>query len=801
MMKKIITLLLASVLVCTFIANAQMTDSQVVEYIKTAMASGKTESEIGKELLAKGVTKAQAERIKANYESGQQQKSVTEQALDNGVMERSTRSEEMTDANGDNSPLADMADSVTDEDDRRPKIFGHDIFRKRGLTFEPNENAATPEDYKLGPGDQLVIDIWGFNESNITQVISPEGRIFISQVGPVYLSGLTIKQASEKIRKQLATKYSGLEGNESSVSVTLGSVRTIQVNIMGEVSVPGTYRLSSFSTVFTALYRAGGVNRNGSMRAIKVVRGGKEIATVDIYGYLFEGKSGSDINLKEDDIIIVPTYVNLVSIDGGVKRPMMYELSEGETLAKLIDYAGGFASDAYRKDVNVVRKTSSEREVYTVRDNEYSSYVMSDGDEVTVGSALERFSNRVEIRGYVFRPGMFQLGGDIATVRQLVEMAGGLTEDAFLPRAVLLREKDNLDLETLSVNVGGIMDGTAEDVLLRKNDILVVSGIHELEDRGTLTINGAVANPGSFPFSDNTTVEDLILQAGGLLEGASTARVDISRRINDPTSTVASDTLGLVFSFPIKDGLAIDGGEDFILEPYDVVSVRMSPGFRKQTFVNVSGAINFPGSYLLLNKEEHVSELVDHAGGLTPQAYGRGARIIRRNTDGNSRQISKFVEKNTRNDSPDVDDLEIDNDYYVAIDLDLALQNPGSMYDVLLKDGDRIIIPEKETIVRVDGEVMNPTAVSYVPGKTLAYYINAAGGFSVNAKKNKAFIMYMNGSGAKGGRFTSKVEPGCTIIVPAKPEREKISPAELASVASASSSMVSVLAILANLFL
>lgn len=804
-MRKWIFLVVALVCVPSFVSNAQMTDKQVIEYATSALSSGKSEVQIGKELIARGVTREQAERIRKQMGDGRGGQSVTEQALGGGAIERNTRQQTVDGAaiEGLSASMDAAAPEVQAEGGAAggSGIFGHDIFNGRTMTFEPNENAATPVNYRLGPGDQVLIDIWGYNEASIDQVISPEGRINISQVGPVQLSGLTIKEASEKIRRLLAGKYAGLDGAKSSVSVTLGQIRTIQVNVMGEVATPGTYRLSSFATVFNALYRAGGVTDRGSLRAIKLVRDGEEIAEVDVYGYLFDGRSDSDVNLQEGDVVIVPPYVSLVSIDGSVKRPMTYELRGDESLSTLLTYAGGFASDSYREDIRVIRNTGAEKEVYTVGKDSFDSYIMEDGDVASVSASLDRFANKVEVRGYVFRPGTYQLGDEIATVRQLVKRAGGLTEDAFPTRAVILREKDDLSLQTLAVNIGDIVGGKADDVLLRKNDILVVSGKFELEDRGTLTINGMVANPGVFPFSDNTTVEDLILQAGGLLEGASTARVDIARRKADPAGTTVSDTLGVAFSFPLKDGLAIDGGGDFILEPYDVVSVRMSPGYRVQTFVNVTGAVAFPGTYQLLNKNERVSDVIARAGGLTSQAYGAGTRLYRRDRADNREQISAVIEKNSVRDSLDVDDLEIGGSMLVAIDLDKAMKKPGSNYDIELREGDEIVIPEADNTVRVVGEVMFPNAVSFVPGRTLRYYINAAGGYSVNAKKSKTYVVYMNGSAARSRLGDAEVEPGCTIIVPAKPERNRMSVGEIASVTSASSSLASVIAMLTNLFL
>ncbi len=777
-------------------AYAQMTDEQVVEYTKSAVASGKKQEQIAKELLARGVTQDQAERIKAKYDASKGASSSASEAVDNTLSRRTESSVSMTTREGSRDNLAETVGALRDVD--APVIYGHNVFNNRALSFEPNLNAATPDTYVLGPGDEIVIDIWGLNETTIRRTVSPEGRIAIPQVGPVQLSGLTIAEASKKLKKVLANKYAGLEGDSSSISVTLGNIRTIQVNIMGEVETPGTYRLSSFSSLFHALYQAGGITNSGTLRNIEVIRNGKKVAAVDVYDYLFNGDTGSDIRLQEGDIIMVPTYSRLVGIAGKVKRPMTYELAEDESLADLIDYAGGFVSGAFADNVNIIRQTGLEKEIITVNADDFGKCLMSDGDEVSVGASLDRFANMIEVRGYVFRPGQYQLGNEIATLKQLVAKAGGPTEEAFLNRALLLRERPDLSVETVSVDLGGIINGTKDDILLKKNDVVVISGIYELQDRGTLTINGMVANPGTFVYTDNTTIEDLILRAGGLLEGASTARVDIARRVNDSDSMNTTDVLGVAYSFPIKDGFAIDGGENFVLQPYDVVSVRMSPGFRAQTFVTLSGAVVFPGEYLLLSKDETVSDLVRRAGGLTPQAYAKGARITRNNNDDMLSTIQRVVSQNTTTDSVDVNSLNVNGRYLVALNLDAALTAPHSIKDITLVAGDHIFVPEIDNTVRVVGEVMFPTAVNYLPGKNLKHYVNAAGGFSLNAKKNKAYVIYSNGSAARRG---ARIEPGCTVIVPTKPERKPMQIGEISAVTSASTSLLSLVAMLSNFFI
>ena len=847
-MRRIGLLVTALLLGLSLSLQAQMTDDQVVEYVKTALSTGKSQEQISQELLLRGVTQEQAERIRTRLQSqqGSAAGAATEgdsgfgrnsgapgrRTLREGTYEedyfdnqrtvqprKRTRRVERQDPNRDQSSFDRQTEALNKKTDLSgmlealmPEeipdsllIFGLDIFDGDNLTFEPNENLATPESYQLGPGDQLLIEIFGYSEGSYTKTISPEGTINISQIGQVQLGGLTIKEAREKLRRALASKYASVGGSKpnSTVSITLSNIRTIQVNVMGEVEMPGTFRLSPFATVFNALYNAGGVKETGSLRAIKVVRGGEQIATVDVYGYLFNGRSDSDITLKEGDVVIVPPYVNLVRAGGNVKRPMFYELASGETLSDLIQYAGGFSSKAHQDDIRVIRQLGAERQIYTVRQDATARFAMADGDEVYVGGTMERFANKVEIKGAVFRPGMFELGGDIATVRQLVRAAGGLKEDAFTGRAVIVREKDDLTFESITVDLSGILAGLADDIVLRKNDILTISSNKEMSDPGTMTINGYVKNPGVFPYSANTTVEDLILLAGGLLDGASLSRVDIARRVTDPYSMMPSDTVGQTFTFALQDGLLERGGERFILQPYDVVSVRKSPAFRVQKFVKIEGEVAFPGEYVLLSEGERVSELVKRAGGVTGHGFPHGATLTRIATE-EERNVELAKQRMAANaanrDSLFLAMSQLGAEYSVGIQLDKAISRPGSEYDLILREGDRIFVPEELSTVRVSGNVMYPNTVIYVPGKPLSYYIASAGGYGFRAQRSKVHVVYMNGSSDVVGIGGVKIEPGCEIIVPTKPERRAMTINEVVSLGSSTASLAMMVATLVNSF-
>lgn len=789
--------------------HAQMSDEQVVKYVKEAYASGKGEQEIGSELLSRGVTRAQMERIKQRYEAS---KGSTEQMVTGDAnMERRTRSSLPSSFDDPNAGFMNgfsvlLEDSVAPKDTVPPTmtIFGHNVFSNRALTFEPNENMATPANYRLGPGDEVIIDVWGANETTIRQEITPEGNIMVSQIGPIYLSGMTIEDASRKIRQVLSSKYAGISGDESQISVTLGQIRSIQVNVMGEVAVPGTYRLSSFSTVFHALYRAGGISEIGSLRNISLIRGGKKIDEIDVYNYILQGKTSDDTRLQEGDVIIVPPYDMLVDIRGNVKRPMFYEMKKDETLAALLNYAGGFAGDAYSKEVRLIRRTGSEKQIYSITEKQYASWHLADGDSVTVGAILNRYANRVEIRGAVYRPGMYELGGGLTTVKELIKRAEGLTGDAFTGRAILTREREDLTHEVLAVDLAGLLNGTTPDIPLRREDVLVIPSIHELQAQGAFTISGEVTRPGVYPYADNTTLEDLIVQAGGLLDGASTVRVDVSRRLKNPKSLEATTQLSETFTFALKDGFVIDGTPGFILYPYDMVEVRRSPGYQEQHRVKIGGEVVFAGGYTLQQKNERLSDLVKRAGGLTPSAYVRGGRLIRQMNEEEIAQRDAAIamaRMSAGSDSVSLAKLNVSDTYVVGIELDKALAHPGSNYDIVLREGDRLYIPGQISTVKISGEVQFPNTVAYIAGKGVSHYIDQAGGYSRLAKKTRAYIVYMNGTVSRVKRLrNAKIEPGCQIIVPSKKERRPISLAEVLSIGTSAASLGTMAATLYNIF-
>lgn len=577
--------------------------------------------------------------------------------------------------------------------------------------------------------------------------------------------------------------------------VSLGNIRSIQVNIMGEVVLPGTYTLSSFSSLFHALYSAGGVNRIGSLRDIKLIRDGKTISTVDVYEYLIKGESSGNITLREGDLVKVEPYSKRIQITGQVKRPMIYELKANENLSSIIKYAGDFTSNAYRKNINITRRGDTEMQIFTIDADSFDKFDLKDGDFVRVSDILDRYENRVSIEGSVFRPGSYAIGDKIQTVTDLVKYAEGPTEDAFLERALLYRENPDLATTLESINLGQLLNGNTPDIKLRRNDRIYISSQDELRDDRNVTLAGEVKRPGSFPYARNMSIEDLILQGGGLLESASRARVDVARRIKNPMSTTKSDKQGETFSFTLEKGLIISGDKKFVLQPFDIVTVRRSPGYEVQQNVSVMGEILFSGLYAKTTRDERLSSLVERAGGLTESAYIQGARLLRQMDKDEKARLEATLElaKSSSKDSLMIDETEISESYYVGIDLQKAILNPGGEDDIVLREGDVLDIPTYNGTVKISGAVMYPNTVTYSKGMSVGKYIDNAGGYAYRTKK-RPYIVYMNGKVATG--LSARVEPGCEIIVPQKPERSGTS---LSEVLGITTSVVSTAAMVTTL--
>lgn len=782
--KRIVVLIL--LMQAALVSFAQMSDEQVVSMLKEARDQGKSQEEMIVLLSQRGVTREQLERIRANYTEN-----TREEVEASGTTDRA-RTEVPVEATAPQRGTAAV-----------DRVFGREVFNSELLTFEPNLNIATPNDYVLGPGDEVIIDIWGDSKQTLRQQIAPDGTITDPQMGPIVLNGLSVEEANARLSNAYSRIYSTMNGTSPTtyMKMSLGEIRSIRVNIMGEVVVPGTYTLPSLASLFHALYSAGGVNNIGSLRDVKVNRGGKQIANVDVYEYLLHGRSDLDIRLEDGDVIIVSPYQNLVSIGGKVKRPLIYEMADEETLATLLDFAGGFTGDAYKKAVRVVRKSGREYQVFNVEEGQFASFALTDGDEITVGAVLDRFENRVEIRGAVYRAGMYALDGNVSTVRQLIEKAEGVREDAFLDRAVLYRDLPNTMREAQSVDVKKLLANEIEDITLRKNDVLYIPSIFDLNEELSISVRGAVGNPGTFRYVEGMSLEDVIVQAGGLRESASVVKIDVARRIKNPKSTETTNTLAENFTLTLKDGLVIDGQEDFVIQPFDEIFVRTSPGYQVQQSVTITGEVLFAGEYVLSEKGERLSDLVEKAGGVNPDAYIAGARLVRQMNEFERRRVESIlrVARQSTRDSVDLSSIDFGNDYYVGIDLGKALENPGSEYDVVLREGDRLIVPEYAGTVKITGGVMYPNTVVYEKGSKLKHYIEQGGGVLPRAKKNRSFIVYMNGTVSKSKVFAkAKPAPGCEIIVPVKPERKGAGLAEIMTLATSTTSIAALVTSILN---
>jgi protein involved in polysaccharide export with SLBB domain len=810
-MKKYVVFFL--MLLCSTIANAQMSDQQVIKFIQQEVQAGTSQAQIVTKLMQKGVKIDQIRRLRQQYDkqikargaSGAADAAVA--AVDsrmrsNGTGEKaqdvvvgkegSTQAQLQQEADIQYAEIQQNINQHVDGEvgEAKLKVFGRDIFNNKLLSFEPNMNIATPQNYVLGPGDQVIVDIYGASQKSEQLTVSPDGDITVPGYGPIHVAGLSVASAQGKIRSTLGSRYAS-----STLKLSLGQTRSLMVNVMGEVKAPGTYTLSAFATVFHALYMAGGINDLGTLRDIKVYRGGKLVTVVDVYEYILNGRLAGNIRLQENDVIVVGPYDCLVGIQGNVKRPMFYEMRPNESVSQIVKYAGGFTGDAYTKAVRLVRKSGERYSVHTVEEFDMSSFKLTDGDAITVDGMINRYENMVEVKGAVFRAGQFELGKQITTVRSLIEAAGGLTEDAFTARSVLYRLRDDRTLETHPLDIAGIMAGTVADVPLQNEDVLFIATQSERIAERTLTITGEVMSPGTFEFAENTTIEDLIIMAGGLTDQASLAKVDVSRRIRDPRATVKTKDISKTYTFELKDGLVMDGGSGFLLEPFDIVHVRRSPAYSTARNITVTGEVNYEGAFTLPTKNLRLSDAVQMAGGVTADAYARGARLLRQMSE--EERVRQQATLNAlrsilseRGDSIDYGSLQLGDSYTVGIQLDKALEQPGGDFDIVLREGDQLFVPEYNATVKISGDVFFPNTVSFTSGKNYKYYVDQAGGFGNRAKKSKTFIVYQNGTigvASKG----AKPEPGCEIIVPSKKRRN---PLNLASLVTMGTSLASLAA-------
>ena len=858
MKKLLIYLMFLMLLPVTGMAQS-MSDDQVMSYIAKEHTAGKGNAQIVTQLMQRGVNIQQIRRVRDKYQKQMSQNtshsygSAGDPTGSSGMRtnngKKRTSGNESAGSNSDlsaysNYRISNDRDSSDKEDEaleyrdelgkmipdtaaivkqyydnkktKAHKVFGRDIFNNKELSFEPNMNIATPQNYRLGPGDAVIIDIYGASQKSEQCTVSPDGDVVIEGYGPVAVSGLTVAQANARLRSTLGSRYSS-----SRIKLTVGQTRTIMVNVMGEVKLPGTYTLSAFATVFHALYMAGGTNDIGTLRNIKVYRNNRLVTVVDIYDYILNGKLTGNVRLADNDVIVVGPYDCLVNISGKVKRPMFYEMKKNESVASLLKYSGSFTGDAYNKAVRVNRKTGKEYAVFNVGEFDFANFHIADGDSVMVDSIIPRYANTVEVKGAVFRPGMYNLGEQVNSVRSLIEHAEGTTEMAFTNRAVLHRMKEDRTLKVISVDLVGIMNGTTPDIPLQENDVLFVPTKTESIEQRTITIRGEVQFPGVYKYADNETIEDFVLQAGGLTDKASTVNVSVSRRVTDPKALAPDSVIAKLYTLSLKDGFVVDGEPGFTLMPFDEVYIRKSPAYMEQKNVSVEGEVMFAGTYTLSANNTRLSDLYRKSGGTNGLGYIRGARLLRRATEAEKQRMRTALQMEMEQQQKNILQLaassngsnlqqaaegaknanlsrfNVPDEYPVGIDLELAIKNPGSDADMVLREGDRLIVPQYNGTVKVNGAVMYANTVAFEKGKRASYYIDQAGGYAGDAVKSRAYIIYMNGKVAKLSHG-AKVQPGCEIVIPAKLKR-KMSVAETMSLGSSLSSIAAMIATISNM--
>ena len=776
----------------------ELSDAQIEQIIKQVEESGMTQQQLENIAVARGLPASEVQKLKKRIADLQQQKSESEEGdeLSGGRQLKDDISVRTSFDILDKMFSGEEEDTIlTEEEIMQQKIFGFSLFNNEKLTFEPSLSIATPVNYQIGAGDEINIDIWGASQQNYTLSVNPEGYIFIDALGPIYLNGLTIDKANAKIKDKLSSIYSGLSGANPNtfMQVSLGNLRSIKVTVSGDVNLPGTYSLPALATSFNALYYAGGPSIRGSFREVKIIRDGKEHAKLDLYDFLVKGNATSNIRLKDEDIVFVSPYINRVEVEGEIIRPGLYELKDGETLSDLIDYTGGFRGEAYKARVKIFRKGDKEQEVLDVSKDSFDQTKLKNGDNIVIEPILNKFANRVEIRGGVYREGIYALQEGM-TLKQLIEKAEGYREDAFLSRGYIYRLGKDYRTEVVSFDPIKIINGETEDIYLKREDYIKIPSVLDLEEEKIVVLEGEVLKPGEYPFSESLKLGDVILEAGGLLESASLARIEVARRIRNNTATETSSGIAEVFQFPISKTLNInDIASDFELEPFDVINVRKSPGYTEQQTIMVEGEVSFPGEYVLTLKSERISDIVKRAGGLTPEAYLKGATLIRKIEKGNEEERMRALESIMKESEDPVRFDPLEKEQAIGIDLEQIIVNPGSKYDLFLEEGDVLRIPEQFQTVRLSGALLYPVTVRYDQNKLFKSYVSQAGGFASNAKRKQAYVIYANGSVDRTKSFMffrnfPKVEPGAEIVIPARPERNKMSPQEWVGLTSVLSS-------------
>lgn len=804
----------------------EMSDAQIRQFLHQVESSGLTEAQLEQVAMAKGMSSVEVQKLRARINDLKKASPRDGQGL--GISS-STRNQ-FQDTTLNRGQLDTQSDAEKALGKLKPQIFGASLFKNAHPQFQPNLEIATPKNYVIGTGDELMIEIYGNSEASYQLRVSPEGNINIPYIGIVSVGGATIEVATSRIKNRLSSIYSGISTGNTQVNITLSNIRSIKVILSGEIVQPGTYTLPSIATVFNALYSSGGPTDNGSLRDIRVLRNGKEIASLDVYDFLMRGSLEGNITLQDQDVIYVPPYLSRVELSGEVKRSMLFEVKPGENFDDLLRYAGGFTENAYKARIKVIKTTGVERRIEDLLASQFGQYEPQSGDKFTVSRILDRFENRVTIHGAVFRPGEYELSTGL-TLSMLIKKADGVKEDAFLNRGYILRLKPDLQSEQLTFNVSNILAGIDPDITLLKEDIVQISSITDLKDEYKVTIQGEVRVPDTFAYAENMTVGNLIQMAGGFKESASPNRIEIARRVGSTDVNDTSAPAAEVFTINVSRDLRIED-PGFILHPFDIVSIRTESGYEVQMQVKLEGEVRYPGIYTITRKNERISDIIERAGGLTVFAYAEGASLKRpsaetiRKEEERKKKLELAKKKapagvdveaileaeeaeaenerrllNLQRLSQDptatlsASDLEeIVSSDLVGIDLERILEKPSSRYNLFLEDGDVITIPKALQTVKVTGEVLRPNNIVYKKGQSFKSYVKGAGGFTVNGSKNGAYIQYANGSVDAPSNFLffrsyPDVKPGAEIFVPKRAPREKLSAQGWVGVSSAIVSM------------
>jgi protein involved in polysaccharide export with SLBB domain len=785
------------------IKSEQLTDEQLKKGIQKALEAGMTPTEIEAMARANGMSPSEIQKLKARME-----KLYGSGSGNDLKKEESNQTSTQKDKSGFNYKTIDYPNFFESRSKNGTPVidernFGFSLFTNNDLTFEPSTNVATPKNYQLGPDDGLVIDIWGASQANYEQTITSEGNIIIPYVGPIFLNGLTIEEATRKVKRELSKIYSGLAQGNTFVKVSLGTIRSIKVNIVGEVTLPGTYNLSSLASVFNAMYAAGGPSSNGSLRNIKIIRGNKNVAELDFYEFLLKGEQPNNMRLQDQDVIFVAPYINRVEIVGQVKRNKLFDVKSNETLKDLIYFAGGYTGKAYTQRIKIFRKTGKENRVLDIALDQQGIIKLQNGDLVQVDSVLNRYENRVIINGAVMRPGVFAIDS-VSTLKQLIKKADGLREDVFKNRISVFRLRDDFTREMIPIDLVQLMNSNL-DFPLQREDSISIPSISDLRERFAVTIEGEVARPGTYPFAANTRVEDLVIQAGGLLETASMAHLEIARRIKDDRSTSTSNQLAQTFQFAISKDLKLsDSATQFILQPFDQVFIRRSPAYMPQLLVSIEGEVTFPGRYSITSRTERISDLIKRAGNITSEAYLKGASLVRQLSPGQKLREKAMETVANMKDSTKAGVLHRAKYNTIGVDLEKILENPGSPNDLLLQQGDSLRILKQSQTVQVTGAVYNPNVIPFIEGMRLNQYVSNAGGYTRDAVKSNVYVVYANGSVKKTTRYLlfrhhPRLEPGAEIMVPVKAaQKSRLSLGETVAISTAMSSLALIIITIVN---